>query len=122
MSCDWCVEGKCVTKDEATCDWKQLPMTKEAISRRMDEEREHIIFLCKEAQATKNRDKIFKNLNIITDITTALERMHVTLYEKFNTYKKIEDPIFGITLANTIVHSKMVDKLEQKKRERRTGK
>lgn len=108
-TCEWCIDGKCVTKNEETCDWKNLPMNKEAIMTRMDEEREHIIKICKETQKTTEWHKIEKNLTQITDITQALEKMHTTLTQKYKTYKKIEDPIFATTLAKTIMHAKIQD-------------
>jgi hypothetical protein len=57
MSCDWCLQGKCRSNDEATCDFKTLPMEKDAIIKRI--EGEWVI--------VKQRFEVIKGLKDLSD-------------------------------------------------------
>jgi hypothetical protein len=43
--------------------------------------------------------------------------MHTVLDKEFGHYYKIEDPIFGTTLARTILHAKIIEKRQKRKAE-----
>jgi len=119
-SCSWCVMGVCRlgAGKEKDCDWSNIPYTQEGISQRMDFERQHIIDLCKEITQTKDWILIQERIKLITDISKGMDTMSIVLEREFGFYKRVEDIIFASALSSAIIHSKIIEKKEQRKSKR----
>jgi len=111
--CGFCLEGKCRAGNHKDCDWASITFSKEGISKRMDEEREKIIEICKEIKISKDWSEIKPKIQTITDKISALETMHKILEKEMKTYKKIEDVIFMTTLSTTLLHARKIELQEK---------
>lgn len=115
MTCEFCIEGICRSKNETDCDWKSIKKDKDSIIKRMDLEREHILTLCEEIKKTTDWKEIKHKIRTIQDKILGLETMHTILDKEYKTYYKIEDAIFATKLATTLLHAKKIE-LKQKRR------
>jgi two-component sensor histidine kinase len=83
MSCPWCIDGKCRTNDEENCDFKNLPMDKESIKHRIDEEFQICGDLLKMIKREENEENLRKYMAVMYDKLIGIKIMREMLQSKF---------------------------------------
>jgi hypothetical protein len=86
VNCDWCgiVKAKGITCEFATCDFKTIPMTKEGILKRMQEESDNVYVL--KMRVVNERLSISQVREVVVqtfDKAKGLDVMMSVLKEKF---------------------------------------
>jgi len=122
LGCDWCLSGnKCRSGDEATCDFKTLPMEKDVIIKRIEDEwvivkqRFEVIKGLKDFSdglqiatlVNEVKDKI-QGVSIMRQV--CLERFKINHFPEKNMYK------FMKLVMEVNRHMKRLYQLEQNKR------
>jgi hypothetical protein len=83
MTCPWCIGSKCRVTDEENCDFKSLPMDKELIKKRIDEEFYIIGEAMKEMKKSENEEDTKKYMGMIYDKLMGMKVMREMLSSKF---------------------------------------
>jgi len=84
MTCPWCVNGKCLIGDEGNCDYKKIPMEKDAIIKQIDKEFEFILQKLNELKKCSDENTAIKIIGVIKDKVVGIGTMRRKLLEKFN--------------------------------------
>jgi hypothetical protein len=84
-SCPWCLEGGiCRAGDRATCDFKNLPMQMNEITKRIDEEFSNTEALMGQMREEQDEKALFELMRKISDKLSGMVTMRQVLMEKFN--------------------------------------
>jgi len=128
--CDWCVNGVCRAGDEATCDFKNLPMEKDAIIKRIDDEWDVVKLKFAEVKKIKEVTDDIQLLTLVNESKDKLEGIKImreVLLDKFKKNYFPEKNVFSFMklIAEVNKHMKKLKQKEQSKRmvhEKRKGK
>lgn len=83
--CPWCsIDGVCRSGDEATCDFKTIPMTKDGMKKRIDEEFKVINSLLSELKKELKREEVQKTMGLVRDKVMGIGIIRATLLDKFD--------------------------------------